>query len=115
MLIGVPREIKSDEYRVAMLPVGVEELSRAGHTVLMQREAGKGSGITDDQNRENGAEIVATAKEIFDRADLVVKVKEPMPDEWTMLRPKQTVFTYFHFTANFAPTTAMIDFGDAGL
>jgi alanine dehydrogenase len=111
MIVGVPKEIKSDEYRVAMLPVGVEELTRAGHKVLIQRDAGKGSGISDEQYRENGADVVATAPEIFDAADLIVKVKEPMPAEWPMIRAGQTVFTYFHFAASLDLTKAMVDSG----
>jgi alanine dehydrogenase len=111
MIVGVPKEIKSDEYRVAMLPVGVEELTRAGHQVLVQQDAGKGSGITDDHYRQNGATIVASASEVFSAADLVVKVKEPMPDEWPMIRADQTVFTYFHFAASLDLTKAMLGSG----
>ena len=97
MIVGVPREIKSDEYRVAMIPVGVEELTRAGHQVLIEKGAGVGSGIPDEDYRENGAEIVATAAELFQRAELVVKVKEPQPVEFPRLRPGQVLFTYLHF------------------
>src|SRR5437667_4918137 len=100
MIVGVPREIKSDEYRVAMIPVGVEELTRAGHTVLIQAGAGQGSGIADDQYAVHGAEIVAAAADIWKRADLIVKVKEPLPGEWPLLHPGQIVFTYFHFAAD---------------
>jgi len=109
MIVGVPKEIKSDEYRVAMLPVGVEELTHAGHRVLVQRDAGKGSGITDEQYRDNGAEIVASASDIFAAAHLVVKVKEPLPTEWPMIRAGQTIFTYFHFAASLDLTRAMIE------
>ena len=111
MIVGVPKEVKSDEYRVAMLPVGVEELTRAGHKVVVQQDAGKGSGITDDQYRENGAEIAASATEVYSAADLIVKVKEPLPAEWPMIRSGQTVFTYFHFAANLELTNAMIESG----
>src|SRR5262245_29213802 len=100
MLIGVPKEIKRDEYRVAMLPVGVEELKRAGHQVLIEAHAGVGSGISDAEYSAVGAEIVATPKEIFDRADLIVKVKEPLPAEYALIRSGQTLFTYFHFAAD---------------
>lgn len=100
MLIGVPREVKTDEYRVAMLPVGVEELTRAGHKVLVEAGAGIGSGITDDMYAENGASIVATANEVWSAADLIIKVKEPQVAEWPMMRPGQLVFTYFHFAAS---------------
>lgn len=100
MLIGVPKEIKPDEYRVGMLPVGVEELTRAGHRVLIERGAGLGSGITDDDYAAHGAELVADPSEIYARADLIVKVKEPQPPEIALLRPDQAVFCYFHFAAD---------------
>ena len=100
MLIGVPREVKTDEYRVAMLPVGVEELTRAGHNVLVEAGAGTGSGISDEMYASNGATIVATANEVWSAADLIVKVKEPQAAEWPFLRPGQLVFTYFHFAAS---------------
>jgi len=100
MLIGVPREVKTDEYRVAMLPVGVEELTRAGHKVLVESAAGMGSGISDEMYATNGATIVATANEVWSAADLIVKVKEPQASEWPFLRPGQLVFTYFHFAAS---------------
>ncbi len=111
MLIGVPREIKRDEYRVAMLPVGVEELSRAGHKVLIETSAGVGSGITDAEYAAEGAEIVGSAKEIYARADLIVKVKEPLPSEYPLIRTGQTLFTYFHFAADRALTDAMLKSG----
>lgn len=100
MIVGVPKEIKSDEYRVAMVPAGVDELTRAGHKVLIQSMAGAGSGITDEQYAENGAEIVGSAAAVWDRAELVVKVKEPLPEEWPHMHAGQTVFTYFHFAAD---------------
>ena len=100
MRIGVPREVKSDEYRVAMLPVGVEELTRAGHEVLIEASAGLGSGLTDEMYSENGAKILSTADEVWANADLIVKVKEPQAAEWPHLRAGQMVFTYFHFAAS---------------
>ena len=100
MIVGVPREIKQDEYRVAMLPVGADELTRAGHRVLVERGAGLGSGITDEMYRENGAFIVDSPQQIFAEAELVVKVKEPQPAEWPLLRRGQVLFTYFHFAAD---------------
>ena len=81
MIVGVPREVKLDEYRVAMLPVGVEELTRRGHRVLIERGAGLGSGIPDDQYAIHGAEIVADAAAVFGEAALIVKVKEPQASE----------------------------------
>ena len=100
MLVGVPREIKPDEYRVAMLPSGVEELVQRGHRVLIERGAGMGSGITDGQYAANGAEIVDGPATIFGLAELIVKVKEPLAAEWPLLRRGQTLFTYFHFAAD---------------
>ncbi|MBY0459210.1 MAG: alanine dehydrogenase, partial [Gemmataceae bacterium] len=111
MIVGVPKEVKSDEYRVAMVPAGVEELTRAGHTVLIQSGAGSGSGVSDDLYAANGARIVGTAAEVWQRADLVVKVKEPLPDEWPHMRRGQTVFTYFHFAADRHLTEAVIQSG----
>ena len=111
MIIGVPREIKPDEYRVAMLPFGVEELTRRGHRVLIQTGAGIGSGLTDDEYRDCGATIVEAATDLFAEADLVVKVKEPLPAEWPLLRPGQSLFTFFHFAASETLTRAVLDTG----
>jgi alanine dehydrogenase len=111
MHVGVPKEIKSDEYRVAMIPVGVEELTRSGHKVVIQSGAGLGSGIPDEQYAMHGAEIVAAADEVWKRADLVVKVKEPLPQEWPYIRPGQIVFTYFHFAADEKLTQAVLQLG----
>jgi alanine dehydrogenase len=111
MLIGVPREIKRDEYRVAMLPVGVEELTRAGHQILIETSAGMGSGIPDAEYAAEGARIVATAQEIYARSDLIVKVKEPLPAEYPLIRAGQTLFTYFHFAADRALTDSMLKSG----
>src|SRR5438067_6591705 len=111
MIVGVPKEIKSDEYRVAMTPAGVEELTRAGHTVLVETGAGTGSGISDDTYTANGAQIVAATADIWKRAEMIVKVKEPLPDEWPLMRPGQTVFTYFHFAADEALTRAVMKSG----
>jgi alanine dehydrogenase len=111
MIVGVPKEVKSDEYRVAMTAVGVEELTRAGHTVLIQSGAGSGSGIPDEKYAEHGAAIVGSAADIWKRADLVVKVKEPLPDEWPLIRAGQTIFTYFHFAADEPLTRAVMASG----
>lgn len=110
-VVGVPSEIKSDEYRVAMLPVGVEELTRRGHRVLIQSGAGVGSGITDHQYQEQGAEIVSDAEAVFSQAELIVKVKEPLPSEWKLIRRGQVLFTYFHFAADRELTQAMLETG----
>src|ERR1700730_7366922 len=111
MIVGVPKEIKTDEYRVAMIPVGVEELTRAGHQVLIQAGAGQGSGIADEQYAANGAAIVSSADLIWKRADLVVKVKEPLAEEWPLLLAGQIVFTYFHFAADEPLTRAVMKSG----
>lgn len=111
MIIGVPAEVKSDEYRVAMLPVGVEELTMRGHTVMIQAGAGLGSGIADHAYLQAGAKLVAGPKEIFEQAELIVKVKEPQTDEYAMIRQGQTLFTYFHFAASRELTEAMISSG----
>ena len=100
MIVGVPKEIKRDEYRVAMLPVGVEEMVRAGHKVLVEAGAGLGSGLPDHDYLTAGAELVSDAPAIFRQADLIVKVKEPQPSEWPLLRSGQLLFTYFHFAAS---------------
>ena len=115
MVIGVPKEVKLDEYRVAMLPVGVEELTRRGHRVLVEAGAGLGSGSPDQEYLSACAQLIADSAEIFGRADLIVKVKEPQPAEWKLIRPGQTVFTYFHFAADRELTDAMIASGAAAV
>ena len=111
MLIGVPKETKRDEYRVALLPVGVEELVGAGHTVFVEAGAGLGSGLADHEYLQQGAEVVANSQTIYERAELVVKVKEPQANEWPMIRSGQAIFTYFHFAADRQLTEAMISTG----
>jgi alanine dehydrogenase len=111
MIIGVPTEIKTDEYRVAMLPVGVEELVARGHTVIVQSGAGLGSGLADHDYLRAGAQMAACGSDVFDRADLIVKVKEPQSEEYDLIRPGQIVFTYFHFAASRSLTDAMVDSG----
>lgn len=111
MIVGVPREIKADEYRVSMLPVGVELLTRSGHQVLVETGAGQGSGYEDAQYAAAGATIVPEHGHVFERAELIVKVKEPLGPELAMLRRGQVVFTYFHFAANRALTLACLESG----
>ena len=111
MIVGVPKEIKRDEYRVGLLPVGVEELRRAGHTVLVESGAGLGSGLLDEMYAEQGARLVSTPEEIYGEAELVVKVKEPLAAEWPLLRRGQIVFTYFHFAADRKLTDAVLASG----
>jgi alanine dehydrogenase len=96
MIIGVPRETKSHEYRVGVTPAGVRTLVEDGHTVLVENNAGLGNGLNDARYREAGAEVLASAAEIYRLAELIVKVKEPLPDEYEMLRPAQILFTYLH-------------------
>jgi len=107
MIVGAPKEIKRDEYRVSLLPVGVEELTRAGHRVLVETGAGLGSGITDQEYTKSGAEMVGAAKEVFGRADMIIKVKEPQPVEVAMIRRGQIMFTYFHLAADKALTESL--------
>lgn len=111
MKIGVPREVKNDEYRVAMLPVGVEELVGDGHQVLVESGAGLGSGLTDELYLESGATIVPDAETVWNNAELIVKVKEPQPVEYGKMRNGQLVFTYFHFAADRRLTEAVIGSG----
>ncbi|MFO0900747.1 MAG: alanine dehydrogenase [Pirellulales bacterium] len=111
MIVGVPREVKRDEYRVAMLPVGVEEMIRAGHQVLVETGAGAGSGLADAAYAAAGAEIVGDHRDLFCRAEMIVKVKEPLPQEWPLLRRGQIMFTYFHFAADRALTEAVLNSG----
>jgi alanine dehydrogenase len=111
MIVGVPRETKRDEHRVALLPVGVEELVRTGHTVVVERGAGVGSGLGDDDYAGCGATLVDSAADVFGRADMVVKVKEPQPPELALIRPGQTVFTYFHFAADRSLTEGFLATG----
>ena len=113
MIVGVPREIKQDEYRVAMLPVGVEELVRRGHRVLVEACAGVGSGLSDHDYLAAGAELMAGPAGIFGVADMIVKVKEPQPEEFPLIRRGQILFTYFHFAADRALTEAMAASGAA--
>lgn len=109
MIIGVPREVKSDEYRVALMPVGAETLIKAGHQVFIEMHAGEGSGFTDAEYVAAGAALVDTAKEVFDKAEMIIKVKEPQPQEMALFKPGQIAFTYFHFAASEKLTKACLD------
>jgi alanine dehydrogenase len=96
MVIGVPKEIKDEEYRVAMLPAGVQALTARGHRVLIERGAGRGAGMPDDLYAKAGAEVVAAAVDLYARAEMICKVKEPQPSEYAHLRPGQTLFAFLH-------------------
>ncbi len=100
MIVGIPKETKTHEYRVSMTPSGVDELVRRGHRVLVEHEAGIGSGITNEEYAEVGAEIVDKAADVFSRSEMIVKVKEPLAPERAMMREGQVMFTYFHFAAD---------------
>lgn len=99
MIIGVPKEIKDHEYRVSLTPEGAAALCRAGHAVWVEPLAGQGSGFTDEEYRQAGASIAASKEEVFQRADLIVKVKEPLLSECPLFRPGQVLFTYLHLAA----------------
>ena len=109
--IGVPAEIKADEYRVAITPSGVRELADAGHHLFVQRGAGEGSAIGDEEYEAQGATILATADEVFGEADLIVGVKEPQPEEVARLEPRHTLFTYLHLAPAPELTKALADSG----
>jgi alanine dehydrogenase len=111
MIIGVPKEIKTNEYRIALVPAGSEALVAAGHTVLVERGAGLGAGFPDEAYEATGAELVDTAEEVWARAGMVLKVKEPIAAEWPHMREDQIIFTYFHFAASEELTRAVMDSG----
>ncbi len=111
MVIGVPKEIKTNENRVALVPAGVEAFRGNGHQVLIEKSAGEGSGFPDEAYVAAGAEIVATADEVWKRADMICKVKEPIEVEWPRMRKGQVIYTYFHFAASEPLTQAVIQSG----
>ena len=100
MIIGVPKEIKIQEYRVGLTPEGVDALSRQGHTVYIETNAGAGSGFSDDAYIAVGAQILPTAAEVYAIAEMIVKVKEPLAAEYGLIKSGQILFTYFHFAAS---------------
>ena len=111
MKIGVPTEIKNNEFRVGLVPAGVREVVRHGHIVMVETNAGAGIGHLDADYAAAGAEIVATAEEIFARAEMIIKVKEPQASERKMLRPEQTLFTYLHLAPDLAQTSDLVNSG----
>jgi alanine dehydrogenase len=115
MIIGVPKEIKEQEQRVALLPSSTNELTKKGHSVLVEKDAGLGSGYSDQDYVKAGAEIVEEAKDVFARADMIVKVKEPLNAEFPLLRRGQILFTYLHLAASKPLTEALLKSGVTGL
>jgi alanine dehydrogenase len=111
MDVGIPRELKDHEYRVAITPVGVRELTDAGHRVLVEQGAGLGSSITDLEFEKSGATVLETADEVWGEVDLILKVKEPVPEEFHRLRKDQVLFTYLHLAASREVTEALLDSG----
>ena len=111
MLVGVPKEIKNHEYRVGLTPESVSELVAQGHSVIVETSAGVGMGADDGQYRSAGAEITPTADEVFHRADMIVKVKEPQAAERKMLREGQILYTYLHLAPDPAQTKDLVDSG----
>ena len=109
MIIGVPSEIKKDEYRIAILPVGVELLKQDGHRIIIQKGAGLGSGFEDSVYADVGAKLVDTAEEVFSSAEIIMKVKEPQPEEIAVLKANQIVFCYFHFAGSRELTEGCLD------
>ncbi|HYO87054.1 MAG TPA: alanine dehydrogenase, partial [Candidatus Limnocylindrales bacterium] len=115
MIIGIPKEIKDNEYRISLPPGGARELIRHGHTVLVERSAGAGSGFTDAEYEAVGAQLLETAAEVWGRAEMVIKVKEPLPSEYSYLRPDLILFTYLHLAASETLTRAVMDSGVTGI
>ncbi|MGH7942802.1 MAG: alanine dehydrogenase [Limisphaerales bacterium] len=111
MRIGVPKEIKQQEYRVALLPSGAYQLTKRGHEVIVECGAGVGAGFPDSEYKQAGAKMVDSHKGVFEKADMIVKVKEPLPSEFKLLRPKQILFTYLHLAADRPLTDALIKSG----
>ena len=115
MKIGVPKEVKNHEYRVAMTPSGVHELSRGGHEVYVEAEAGLGSAIPDDEYVRAGGTILPTADDVWATGDLILKVKEPIASEYDRMRPGQTLFTYLHLAASAECTDALLERSVTGI
>ncbi len=109
MIIGIPKEIKNNENRVALTPSGVFEMTKEGHTVYVQETAGLGSGITDADYKNAGAIILPDIASIYNAADMIIKVKEPIAEEYNLIKENQLLFTYFHFASSEILTKAMID------
>lgn len=115
MLVGVPKEIKNNENRVAMTPAGVHELTQRGHKVLIEKSAGAGSGFSDDDYQRAGAEIASAATKVWAEAEMIVKVKEPIEPEYKLMRKGQVLFTYLHLAASRACTDALLASGTTAI
>ena len=115
MIIGIPKEIKNNENRVALTPAGAKELVKRGHTVYIQHTAGENSGFPDSAYVEAGAQILPSISDVYQTAEMIVKVKEPIASEYSLVRKGQLVFTYFHFASDEKLTLAMMDSGSIGL
>ena len=111
MIVGIPKEIKNNEYRVSLTPAGAMELVRRGHTVYIQSGAGVDSGFADEEYQAVGAKLLPTIEEVYATAEMIIKVKEPIAPEYGLVRPGQLLFTYFHFASSEALTRAMIASG----
>ncbi len=109
MVIGVPQEIKNNENRVALTPAGVKEFSKKGHTIYVQHAAGKGSGFSDEQYQQAGARLLPSIEDVYAKAEMIIKVKEPIEQEYPLIRENQLLFTYFHFASYEPLTRAMIN------
>ena len=108
MIIGVPKEVKTDEFRVSMTPSGVKALCNESHSVYVQHGAGEGSGFSDEEYLVSGAKLLKTAEEIFYIADMIVKVKKPIESEYKLFKERQTLFTYLHLAADKAQTEFLL-------
>ena len=115
MIIGIPKEIKQQENRVALLPSAAYQLAQRGHRLLVETGAGVGSGYSDEEYVAAGAELIGSHAEVFERAEMIVKVKEPLPDEYALLRPGQILFTYLHLAASKPLTEALRTAGVTGI
>src|SRR5213080_4589880 len=115
MRVGIPREVKDNEYRVAITPSGAHELVAAGHTVYLEKDAGAGSLIPDDDFVDAGAEILGSADDVWAEADLLLKVKEPIEEEYHRLRRDQVLFTYLHLAASLPCTEALLASGTTSI
>ncbi len=111
MIIGIPKEIKNKEFRVGLTPFNAHELISHGHTVIVEKDAGLGIGFTDEHYQSVGVIVVLSAEEVFARADMIVKVKEPQPEEYALLRKDQILFTYLHLAADLPQAEALMSSG----